>query len=80
MESQELIQLNLERSGNLVLKTLETMSDKPLIYPTTNRGYHPLWILIHRNRAHTRSNDREDNQLADWKDLCPNNNNKRRKG
>jgi hypothetical protein len=76
MDSKDLIRLNLERSGNRVLKAFEELEDHAMVYPTANGGCHALWILGHLAYTEYSLTQermlRKRNPLAKWKALFEN--------
>jgi hypothetical protein len=76
MESKDLIRLNLERSGNRVLKTYEGLKEHGLTFPTAKGGCHAIWTLGHLAfTEYSLVKGRmlgEENPLEGWADLFEN--------
>ena len=47
MYTKDAIRFSLDLAENAVLKSLATIDDAPLTFPTENGGCHPLWVLGH---------------------------------
>ena len=47
MYTKDAIRYALTMSDQAVLRSLETIEDAPLTFPTENGGCHPLWVIGH---------------------------------
>jgi uncharacterized damage-inducible protein DinB len=71
MTAVEFIRMGMEFSDR-TLGLIDDMKDRPLTFPTTNGGNHPLWILGHMAYSQGAMLHRIDGRpipLAHWKDL-----------
>jgi uncharacterized damage-inducible protein DinB len=47
MYTKDAIRYSLNLADQAVMRTLETIEDAPLTFPTENGGCHPLWVVGH---------------------------------
>jgi len=47
VNTKDAIRFSLDLADDAVLKSLVTIDDAPLTFPTENGGCHPLWVLGH---------------------------------
>src|ERR1700726_1045711 len=47
MYTKDAIRYSLNLADQAVMRSLETMEDAPLTFPTENGGCHPLWVIGH---------------------------------
>ena len=47
MTAVQFIRTGLDMSAHEALKLIDDMKDRPLTFPTSNGGNHPLWVLGH---------------------------------
>ena len=47
MYTKDAIRYSLNMADQAVMRSLETIEDAPLTFPTENGGCHPLWVVGH---------------------------------
>ena len=47
MYTKDAIRYSLNMANQATMKSLETVEDAPLTFPTENGGCHPLWVIGH---------------------------------
>src|SRR6202035_4617445 len=47
MYTKDAIRYSLNLADQAVMRSLETIEDAPLTFPTKNGGCHPLWVMGH---------------------------------
>lgn len=69
MYTKDAIRYSLTLADQAVMRSIETMKDAPLTFPTENGGCHPLWVLGHLTVVEGMTHQLlagGENPAADW--------------
>ena len=69
MYTKDAIRYSLTLADQAVMRSIETIQDAPMTFPTENGGCHPLWVLGHLTVVEGMTHQLlagGDNPAADW--------------